>query len=37
MSSINRRLTLTHWIFIGMVVGVLLGFTFPDSARAAHG
>ena len=32
-----RRLTLTHWIFIGMAVGVLLGFLFPDSARERHG
>src|SRR5215217_3651753 len=32
-----RRLTLTHWIFIGMVVGVLVGFLFPDSERAIHG
>src|SRR5215207_503186 len=32
-----RRITLTHWIFIGMAVGVLVGFLFPDSARAAHG
>jgi proton glutamate symport protein len=32
-----RQLTLTHWIFIGMLIGVLLGFLFPDSARAAHG
>ena len=32
-----RRLTLTHWIFVGMAVGVLLGFLFPDSARARHG
>ena len=32
-----RRLTLTHWIFIGMAVGVLLGFLFPDSARDRHG
>jgi proton glutamate symport protein len=31
-----RQLTLTHWIFFGMLVGVLLGFLFPDSARAAH-
>jgi proton glutamate symport protein len=31
-----RQLTLTHWIFIGMVVGVLLGLLFPDSARASH-
>jgi len=32
-----RRLTLTHWIFVGMAVGVLLGFLFPDSARDRHG
>jgi proton glutamate symport protein len=37
MSLTTRRLTLTHFIFIGMVVGVLLGFLFPDSARASHG
>ena len=30
------QLTLTHWIFVGMAVGVLLGFFFPDSARASH-
>ena len=37
MSLTTRRLTLTHYIFIGMGVGVLLGFLFPDSERAAHG
>jgi proton glutamate symport protein len=37
MSLTTRRLTLTHYIFIGMGVGVLLGFIFPDSERAAHG
>ena len=31
------RFTLTQWIFIGMAIGVLLGFVFPDSARASHG
>ena len=31
------RLTFTTWIFIGMAVGVLLGFFFPDSARASRG
>jgi proton glutamate symport protein len=36
MPTSLRKLTLTHWIFIGMLVGVLLGFIFPDSARAAH-
>ena len=37
MSPTTRRLTLTHYIFIGMGVGVLLGFVFPDSARNADG
>jgi proton glutamate symport protein len=32
-----RRLTLTHWIFVGMVVGVIVGLVFPDSQRATHG
>jgi len=32
-----KRLTLTHWIFLGMVVGILLGYLFPDSQRAIHG
>ncbi|MFL5620911.1 MAG: dicarboxylate/amino acid:cation symporter [Gemmatimonadaceae bacterium] len=36
MNLIARRLTLTHYIFVGMVVGVLIGFLFPDSERAAH-
>ena len=35
MKSI-RQLTLTHWIFIGMFTGVVLGLVFPDSARAQH-
>src|SRR5687768_18442743 len=37
MSLSLRRLTLTHYIFIGMAVGVLVGFLFPDSERALHG
>jgi proton glutamate symport protein len=37
MSLMSRRLTLTHYIFVGMVVGVLVGFFFPDSERALHG
>ena len=36
MSPSTRRPTLTHFIFIGMAVGVLMGFLFPDSARAEH-
>ncbi|HEX3868321.1 MAG TPA: dicarboxylate/amino acid:cation symporter [Gemmatimonadaceae bacterium] len=31
-----RRLTLSQWIIISMVVGVVIGAVFPDSARAAH-
>lgn len=29
--GIFRRLTLTHWIFISMVVGVIVGVAFPDA------
>ncbi|HEY7860766.1 MAG TPA: dicarboxylate/amino acid:cation symporter [Gemmatimonadaceae bacterium] len=29
------RLTLTHWIFISMVVGVLVGMAFPNAAPGA--
>ena len=32
-----RRLSLTHWIFVGMAVGAALGVLFPDAARADHG
>ncbi|HYW10148.1 MAG TPA: cation:dicarboxylase symporter family transporter [Longimicrobium sp.] len=32
-----RRLTLTHWIFIAMLIGITLGWLFPDSKRAVHG
>ena len=31
-----QRLTLTHWILISMVIGILLGWLFPESARDAH-
>ncbi|HEX8362200.1 MAG TPA: cation:dicarboxylase symporter family transporter [Longimicrobium sp.] len=37
MEQQRRRLTLTHYIFIGMAVGILLGFLFPDSKRDIHG
>ncbi len=37
MEKQRRRLTLTHYIFIGMAVGILLGFLFPDSKRDIHG
>ena len=32
-----RRLTLTHWILISLVVGVVVGAAFPEAERAAHG
>jgi proton glutamate symport protein len=31
------RLNFTQWIFVGMAVGVLVGFLFPDAERASHG
>ena len=32
-----RRLSLTQWIFIAMVLGVAIGWMFPESARATNG
>src|SRR5689334_4239565 len=32
-----RRISLTQWIMISMVVGIALGYFFPDSARTDHG
>src|SRR5881628_1747222 len=31
-----RRVSLTQWILVSMVVGILLGWLFPESAREAH-
>ena len=33
----TRRISSTQWILISMVVGVMLGYFFPVSARADHG
>ena len=35
--SFFGRISLTQWIIISMVVGILLGWLFPESAREAHG
>jgi proton glutamate symport protein len=32
-----RRISLSQWIVVSMVLGVALGFTFPTSARDIHG
>jgi proton glutamate symport protein len=32
-----RRLSLTQWILVSMVVGITLGYLFPEAERAAHG
>ena len=37
MEKQRRTLSLTHYIFIGMLVGIALGYIFPDSERAIHG
>ena len=35
--SFLRRITLSQWIVISMVLGILIGWLFPDAARDAHG
>jgi proton glutamate symport protein len=32
-----RRISLTQWIVISMVLGIALGWAFPEAQRAAHG
>jgi len=32
-----RRISLSQWIVISMVVGIIVGWLFPESARADHG
>ena len=31
-----RRISLSQWILISMVVGIIVGWMFPESARAEH-
>jgi proton glutamate symport protein len=31
-----RRVSLTQWIIISMVIGIVLGWLFPETARDAH-
>ncbi len=35
--GILRRISLSQWIIISMVVGIFIGWAFPESARAQHG
>src|SRR5690349_17593388 len=32
-----RRISLSKWIVISMVIGIIVGWIFPDAARADHG
>src|SRR4051812_39321384 len=32
-----RRISLSNWIVISMVIGIIIGTMFPDAARADHG
>ncbi|HVE32384.1 MAG TPA: dicarboxylate/amino acid:cation symporter [Gemmatimonadaceae bacterium] len=34
--SFLRRISLSQWILIAMVIGIALGWAFPDNARDAH-
>ena len=36
-TSFFRRITLSQWIIVSMIVGIALGVAFPDAARADHG
>ena len=35
--SFLRRITLSQWIVVSMIVGIALGWAFPESARLEHG
>lgn len=33
MSNMLRKISLTHWIFISMIVGILVGYLFPEFSQ----
>jgi proton glutamate symport protein len=33
----HRRISLSKWIVISMVIGIIIGWMYPESARADHG
>lgn len=35
--SFLRRISLSQWIIVSMVVGILVGYLFPEAQRGAHG
>src|SRR6476620_848032 len=35
--SFFRRISLSKWIIIAMVIGIIVGWAFPESARESHG
>ena len=37
MLTALRRISMTQWILIAMAIGVLLGWIFPEAARATNG
>jgi len=36
-TSLLRRITLSQWIVIAMVLGIVIGWGFPDAEREMHG
>lgn len=34
--TLLRRISLSQWIIISMAIGILIGWAFPESARALH-
>jgi len=34
--SFLRRISLSQWIIVSMIIGIALGWAFPDNARDAH-